>query len=139
MAEVRVGDLQLRNGQLHLRGLGEEWQRLVSNLAEIQSRLGPASVENVYVMAPRAGTLFVGGDPTGDDPPFTVQDTVYFELKTRVLSSAGSPSLHRVPAPMNTGRGSADTRPRLVEDLHELLREEPIDHAHGAGATPDSD
>lgn len=66
---------------------GEDWQRLVSSLAEIQSRLGPAGVENVYVIALRDGTLFVVGDPTGDDPPFTVQDTVYVELKTRVLAS----------------------------------------------------
>ena len=103
MAEVRVGDLQLRNGQLHLQGLGEEWQRLVSNLAETQSRLGLASVENVYVMAPRAGTLFVVGDPTGDDPPFTVQDTVYFELKTRVLSSGVAES---TPSPYTDEYGT---------------------------------
>ena len=50
---------------------GEDWERLVSSLSELQSRLGPAGVENVYVLALQGGTLFVVGDPTGDDPPFT--------------------------------------------------------------------
>ena len=89
-ALAAVGELEPREFEGVFQGRtepGEGWQRLVSSLAELQSRLGPAGVENVYVLALRDGTLFVVGDPTGDDPPFTVQDTVYVELKTRVLTS----------------------------------------------------
>ena len=71
--------------------------------AELQSRLGPAGVENVYVLAPRGRTLFVVGDPTGDDPPFTVQDTVYVELKIRVLASGVAES---TPSPYTDEYGT---------------------------------
>ena len=71
---------------------GENWVRLVSRLADIQARLGPAGVENVYVLAPQGEALFVVGDPTGDDPPFMVQDTVYVELKAQVLASGTAAS-----------------------------------------------
>ena len=82
---------------------GEDWERLVSSLSELQSRLGPAGVENVYVLALQGGTLFVVGDPTGDDPPFTVQDTVYVELKTRILTSGVAES---TPSPYTDEYGT---------------------------------
>ena len=89
-ARAGVGELQTGDFDGVFKGSNErseEWQRLVSSLAQLQSRLGPAGVENVYVLALRNGTLFVVGDPTGDDPPFTVRDTVYVELKRRVLAN----------------------------------------------------
>lgn len=89
-ARAGVGELQSGDFDGVFKGSNErseEWQRLVSSLAQLQSRLGPAGVENVYVLALRNGTLFVVGDPTGDDPPFTVRDTVYVELKRRVLAN----------------------------------------------------
>lgn len=63
------------------------WDRLISKLAEVQSRLGASGVENVYVLAVKDGSLFIVGDPTGEDLPFAVEDTVYVGLKTRVLES----------------------------------------------------
>lgn len=65
----------------------EGWDRLIEGLQDVQAELGPSGVENVYVLALRDGALFVVGDPTGDDPPFQVEDSVYVELKTRVLES----------------------------------------------------
>ena len=98
----------------------EAWRRWVRRLEEIQGELGPAGVENVYLLAPRGGLLWVAADPTGDDPPFGQQDTVFVELKRRAFASgrpAATPEAYTdawgtwisgyAPMPDSTGRARA--------------------------------
>lgn len=62
------------------------WRSWVGRLDSIQRGLGPSGVENVYLLAPRGGGIYVAADPTGDDPPFAVADTVFPSLKQRALA-----------------------------------------------------
>ncbi len=68
--------------QAHSQSL---WRSLVDQLGEIQAELGRRGVENVYILAPRPGGIFVLADPTGEDTAFAVLDTVYTGLKSEVL------------------------------------------------------
>lgn len=65
---------------------------LVKQLAAIQTRLAPRGVENLYLIALRDGALWIVADPSGDDPPFTVRDSVNLAVKHAVLETGTAQS-----------------------------------------------
>lgn len=89
-ALLAAGSLETTELEVVLAGgseRSEEWNRLIEKLEFLQAELGRSGVENIYLLALRNGSLYVVGDPTGEDLPFEVEDTIYVELKTRVLES----------------------------------------------------
>jgi len=105
-ALLAVGDLPSSELEAVLVGdseRSEAWDNLIRGLSDIQAELGPSGVENVYLMALRDGVLYTVGDPTGDDPPFVVEDTVYVVLKTRVLETG---TAEFTPSPYTDEYGS---------------------------------